>query len=185
MATESFNVITGKVRASYANVFEPKAIKAGDKPKYSISLIISKDDVATVKAIKEAIAKATESGKVNLWGGKVPNNMKEVLKDGDAYYPDDAAYANSYFIGASSDTKPGIVDKKKRNITDEDEFYSGCYCLASVNFYPYNFENVSKGVGCGLNNLLKVEDGEKLAGRSNATSDFADYFDDDADPLLG
>ena len=42
-------VITGKdTRWSYANVWEPKSIN-GSTPKFSVSLIIPKTDVATVK----------------------------------------------------------------------------------------------------------------------------------------
>lgn len=41
-------VITGpETRWSYANVWDPKSIDGG-KPKYSISLIVSKDDTETV-----------------------------------------------------------------------------------------------------------------------------------------
>jgi len=38
-------VVTGKVRFSYVNVFEPKSVN-GSTPKYSVSLIIPKDDTA-------------------------------------------------------------------------------------------------------------------------------------------
>ena len=51
MATK---VITGKVRASFVNVFEPKSIN-GSEPKYSCSLIIPKSDVDTLKKINAAI----------------------------------------------------------------------------------------------------------------------------------
>ena len=55
---ESIKVITGKsTRWSYANVWEPKAINGGT-PKYSVSLIIPKSDVATVQKIKDAIQAA-------------------------------------------------------------------------------------------------------------------------------
>ena len=39
----STKVITGKVRFSYANVWEPKSVNGSD-PKYSVSLIIPKND---------------------------------------------------------------------------------------------------------------------------------------------
>ena len=42
-------VITGVCRWSYANVWQPKAIEEGAKPKYSVSLIIPKSDTATVR----------------------------------------------------------------------------------------------------------------------------------------
>ena len=48
-------VITGpNTRWSYANVWEPKAINGGT-PQYSVSLIIPKDDTATVAKIKAAL----------------------------------------------------------------------------------------------------------------------------------
>lgn len=40
-------VITGKVRFSYANVWEPKAGQEGWEPRYSVSLIIPKSDTKT------------------------------------------------------------------------------------------------------------------------------------------
>jgi hypothetical protein len=47
-------VITGKVRFSYANVFEPKSVN-GSTPKYSVSLIIPKSDKKTLTKINRAI----------------------------------------------------------------------------------------------------------------------------------
>ena len=49
-------VVTGKVRMSYANVFEPKSIN-GSEPKYSVSILIPKSDKATINKIKTAINK--------------------------------------------------------------------------------------------------------------------------------
>ncbi|HCU9050557.1 TPA: DUF2815 family protein, partial [Staphylococcus aureus] len=43
-------VITGKVRASYANIFKPRSMQEGQEAKYSISLIIPKSDTSTIKA---------------------------------------------------------------------------------------------------------------------------------------
>ena len=89
-------VITGpKTRWSYANVWDPKSINGGT-PKYSVSLIIPKSDVATVKKIEAAIQAAYEEGEFKLKGnGKsVPSLkiLKTPLRDGDLERPDDAAY---------------------------------------------------------------------------------------------
>lgn len=62
------NVITGLVRLSYANVWEPKSINGGD-PRYSCSIIIPKSDVETVAAINAAIECAVKEG-VGKFGGK-------------------------------------------------------------------------------------------------------------------
>ena len=61
-------VITGpETRWSYVNVWDPKSIN-GSNPKYSISLIIRKDDVETVNKIKAAIKAAYEDGASKLKG---------------------------------------------------------------------------------------------------------------------
>ncbi|MGO5065554.1 MULTISPECIES: DUF2815 family protein [unclassified Clostridium] len=168
-------VITGKVRFSYANVWEPKSINGSD-PKYSVSLIIPKSDKTTLKKIKEAIEYAKKEGVAKL-GGKIPANLKTPLRDGDVDRPEDEAYADSYFINANSNTKPGIVDKDVQPIFDQSEFYSGCYGRASIVFYAYN-ANGNKGIACGLQNLQKIEDGEPLGGHSRAEDDF-DAVEDD------
>ena len=53
----SVKVVTGKVRLSYANVWEPKAQSEGQKPKYSVSIIIQKEDKDTLEKINEEIEK--------------------------------------------------------------------------------------------------------------------------------
>ena len=175
-------VITGpKTRWSYANVWDPKSINGGT-PKYSVSLIIPKSDVATVKKIEAAIQAAYEEGESKLKGnGKsVPSLkvLKTPLRDGDLERPDDAAYADSYFINANSASAPGIVDADRQPILERSEVYSGVYGRASINFYAFN-SNGNKGIACGLNNLQKIADGEPLGGKSRAEDDFAIDDDDD------
>ena len=55
----------------------------------------------------------------------------------------------------------------------------GCYCIASVNFFGYS-KGKNPGVGVGLNNLMKVKDGDRLDGRIDANDDFAEYAETDA-----
>ena len=175
-------VITGpKTRWSYANVWDPKSINGGT-PKYSVSLIIPKSDVATVKKIEAAIQAAYEEGESKLKGNSksVPSLkvLKTPLRDGDLERPDDAAYADSYFINANSASAPGIVDADRQPILERSEVYSGVYGRASINFYAFN-SNGNKAIACGLNNLQKIADGEPLGGKSRAEDDFADEDDDD------
>lgn len=166
-------VITGKVRFSYVHVWEPVAIDDGQKPKYSVSILIPKSDKKTIAKIEKAIEAAKQQGKDGKFGGKIPANLKMPLRDGDDERDGDENYAKCYFINATSSTKPGIVDKDKNPILDKEEFYSGCYGLASVNFYAFNTSG-NKGIACGLNNLMKTAEGEPLGGRSSAEDDFAD-----------
>ena len=176
-------VITGvKTRWSYANIWDPKAPLGGGTPKYSVSLIIPKDDTATINKINAAIQAAYEEGQSKLKGnGKsVPplSAIKTPLRDGDIERPDDPAYAGCYFVNANSASKPGVVDADRQPIIERSEVYSGVYGRASINFYSYNV-NGSKGIACGLNNLQKIKDGEPLGGKASAESDFATEDDDD------
>ena len=182
--TNPMKVITGpNTRWSYANVWEPKSINGGT-PKFSVSLIVPKSDTRTVQKIKAAIEAAYAEGEAKLKGnGKsVPPlaAIKTPLRDGNTERPDDAAYANAYFINANATSAPGIVDADRNPILTRSEVYSGVYGRASISFYAFN-NNGNKGIACGLNNLQKVRDGEPLGGKNSAESDFT--TEEDADFL--
>lgn len=171
-------VITGKnTRLSYFHGWEPTSINGGPE-RYSVSVLIPKDDKETVKAINNAVDAAIEEG-IAKFGGKKPNKaaIKLPLRDGDTEREDEA-YAGHWFINANSKTAPQIVDKAVKPILDRDEVYSGCYARVSLNFYAFN-SNGNKGIACGLGNIQKIRDGESLGGRSSATDDFSIEEDDD------
>lgn len=74
-------VITGvNTRWSYANVWDPKSINGGT-PKYSVSLIISKNDTSTVNKIKSAIQAAYEEGESKLKGTAKACPALDVIKN--------------------------------------------------------------------------------------------------------
>lgn len=177
--------VIGEVRFSYLNVNQPKSINNGPA-RYSASIIISKDNVKAINAVKRAINAAYEEGAAKLKGnGKsVPalDSIRTPLRDGDKEKPDDPAYAHSYFINASSTTKPGVVDADLQPILDTNEIYSGIFGRVSLSMFTYNV-NGNRGVSAGLLNILKLRDGERLGGRSRAEDDFADDDDDDDDFL--
>lgn len=175
-------VITNEVRFSYANVFVPQAIEAGQDPKYSVNILISKDDDETIEAVQAAIAQATADGLATKWSGKKPKKFHEPLRDGDEERGDDPVYQGHYFINISSKNKPGVIDRFKNPIESEDEFYSGCYGRASINFFPFNAAG-NNGIGAGLNNLQKLRDGERLSGRASAEDDFDEDFSGSEDDL--
>ena len=172
MEANSTKVVTGKVRFCYANVFEPTSMNEGDTPKYNVCILIPKSDTKTLEKINKAIEAAKQAGKAKIAdkSGKIPSTLKTPLRDGDEERGDDEAFEGHYFINANSTHKPSIVDRDLAPIMDKEEFYSGCYGRASINFYAYNVN--SKGIAAGLNNLQKLEDGERLAGGSSAEDDF-------------
>lgn len=174
-------VWTGKVRLSYAHLFEAHAIE-GNEPKYSVSVIIPKTDKETLSAIKAAVDEAKEQGK-GKFGGKIPTNLKTPLRDGDVDRPDDEAYKNCYFLNASSKNKPGVVSANGAPVMDAGEVYSGCYARLTLNFYSFSASG-NKGIAAGLGNVQKLEDGEPLGGFTRAEDDF-DSVEAAEDDFLG
>lgn len=167
-------MITTICRASYAHVFEPAQTPSGDM-KYSISLMIPKDDIEGLKAIEKAIEEAIAKGlAVNKFPTSAVPRLRKPLRDGDAEFESgqrDAAYKGFYFLNAGNKNQPGIVDQNVQPIIDPMEFYSGCWCRADINFFPYNTAG-NLGIGVGLNNLQKVKDDDRLDGRQKAEDAF-------------
>lgn len=181
MSELSTKVVTGKVRFSFVNVFEPKAFGENQTPKYSVMLLIPKSDVGTLDRMRKAIEAAAEKGKATKFGGKIPTILKSTLKDADVdtnqdgdVFADLWDYAKGHYIlNVSSKMAPQIVDAERNPIINPVDFYSGCYGRASINFFAYN-NNGNKGISAGLGNLQKLEDGEPLGGVTSAEQDFAD-----------
>lgn len=178
-------VVTGKrTRLSYVHLWEPYAHNETQEPKFSVVLLIPKDDKETVSKIRKAIDAALENGKTGTFKGKVPADPKITFRDGDE---DDSVdlernpeYAGHYFMTVSSKTRPGVVDRNVQPILDSTEVYSGCYARVSINAFPFNQQG-NKGVSFGLNHVQKVADGDYLGGRSRAEDDFEALDDEDDD----
>lgn len=170
-------IVTGTVRLSYVNVFEPKSIN-GSEPKYSCSIIIPKTDTKTINAINTAIDAAIQDGN-GKFGGKIPSKaaLKLPMRDGDIEREDEA-YKNSYFINANSKTAPQIVDRNVRPILNRDEIYSGVYAHVSLTFYAFN-SNGNRGIAAGLGNIQKVRDGAPLGSFTSAKDEFKSLEDDE------
>ena len=96
--------------------------------------------------------------------------LKLPLRDGNEIEED--AYKDKYFINASSVIQPQIVDRNLKFILDHDAIYPGVFARVSLKLYTFN-KCGSMGVGCGLLNIQKVADGDRLVGiRSTAQEDF-------------
>lgn len=165
-------VKTGKCRICYVHLFE----KYDKSDKYQCRLLIPKDDKEAISVIKKAIETAKANGKATLWNGKLPSNYRGPLNDGDSMEEPLPEYEGMYYLTAKSNRKPQVVDLDRDDIFDDEEVYPGCYVRATIVFFPYS--NEGKGVGVLLNNVQKLEDGERLGGgAASAADDFAD--DDD------
>ena len=186
MATK---VITGKVRCSYVNIFEPKESNDGGEPKYSVTLLIPKSDTATLGKIKEAMVDARENYCKRNGATALPQKPNHTLHDGDGVRDSGDPYGpeckGCWVITVSSKQKPVIVDSFRNEITDPSEVYSGCYGRAAINFYGYN-SNGKKGISAGLLSIQKLSDGEPF-GTVGSADDFNDDYraDGDDDDFMG
>lgn len=172
-------VVFGPCRLSYTHLFQKYTPEGSSEGKYMTNVLIPKSDSATVEAIRKGIEAAKQVGIRTKWGGKEPKKLDLSLRDGDDR--DDDVYQNHFFVNAKCSLKPGVVDKDRAPIFDEEEVYSGMWAIVSITFYPYDV-NGNRGVACGLNNVMKVKDDDKLGGRISADADFADIdMEDDED----
>ena len=178
-------ITTGKVRFSYAHLFTPRPSLDGGPAKFSVTLLIPKTDKATLAKINSAI-EAARTAFISKTGKKLPANLASTLHDGDTFRDNGEEFGpeckGCYVITVSSTTQPVIVDADKVPITNPQELYSGCYGRAIINFYVYDYMG-KRGISAGLNGIMKLYDGEPLAGGVVTDSDWDDGWEDDDDLL--
>lgn len=168
-------ITTGKVRASYVSIFQPHTPQSGGDPKYSVTLLIPKSDMRTINSILAEIEKAKQDGAQKVFGGHIPPMCRIPLYDGDGVRPSGEPFGEEckghMVVTASAKMQPSIVGLDMQNIINPADVYSGCYIRANINFFAYN-TNGNKGIGCGLNAVQKIEDGEPLTARVSAEEAF-------------
>lgn len=176
-------VVTGEVRLSYVHLLEPWAFDT-EEPKYSVTMLIRKDDADTVAKVRAAADEAVERGIAEKWGGGKPANLGSTLKDGDDM--DDPSCAGCWVLRASSRNRPGVVDRQVQPVIDPDQVYSGCYGRVSFSWFPYSVSG-NNGISAGLINVQILRDGEPLGTRTRPEDDFKPVNDDPhgVDNLLG
>ena len=174
-------MITTIARISYPNLITPKPNQSGVL-KFSCCLLIPKSDTEGVKEIRAAITNATNKGKEIKWNNKVPKFRYNPLRDGDEELEsgerEGKEYEGHFFINCSSNDAPGIVDQRGKPSMTEDMIYAGCYVRADVNPFPYK-NSGNCGVGWGLNNVMFINEGERLDGRMKAEDAFSAYASKD------
>ena len=160
------------VRWAYVNIWRPISLH-NDLPRYRVCLIIPKSDTKTIESINNGIRSAYNNGSKKLirYSGNIPpfENIKSPLKDGDINKPYDTAFANSYYINASSQIAPKITDINKNIITRHSEIYSGVHGKATIMFYAYGDKN-GYGIACLLCGLQKYYDDTPIGNGSTIIS---------------
>jgi hypothetical protein len=171
------NVKTPRALGCYVTLAKPRAMEAGKEPEYSIALLWDKSvDISDIrKAIEEAAVSKFGPAAPKLLGTK----LKTPLKDGDLKVNDDGEvdpiYKGKWFVNARSKQRVAIVGTDLQPV-DPSEVYSGCYFHAQLRFYPFDWnKGQSRGVGCGLQNVMLVHKGKRIDGRETAEQAFKDF----------
>lgn len=175
MTKENSNtkVITPEIICSYPYLFEVSDYTG----KFGLSIPIPESDTSSIKKVKAAIKAAV----VNKWGDKDVKNLgKKIaspLRNGNEEKGDDEVYQDTIFFSANSTRRPGVVNSALEPIMDIEEVYPGCIVRASVNFFAYDYKG-KKGIAAGLQNVMKVRDGEQIGGKESAEDDFSDFAEE-------
>jgi len=178
---------TPEFRVSYPSVFEAKLNDLNGKNEYSLVALLPcgpKDaSLAALRAAaQEALVKKFGANK-NKWPRKLnsPFRLQEERAktddNGNDVLPD--GYEKGHcFLTLKSTRKPQIINRRREDIEDANDFYAGCWAMASVQAYAYDVKG-NAGVAFGLRNLQKVRDDKALGGSSSAYDDFEQLEDED------
>lgn len=181
--------LTPEFRVSYEHVFKAQAPKASDKPKYSLTMLFSKDtDLSEIKEVMKQ-AKIAKYGPKENW----PDGLLSPVSDGNTHKDKatgeiKAGYKDHWVIKATSseDSRPTVFDTDGKEMIDSKKFYSGCYARAQVLAHVWEYMGKS-GVMFILDGAQKLRDGEAFGGKKDLSKVFTpvnggeNSFDESAD----
>ena len=162
-------IILKDVRLSFPSLWTTEKFNGTDTGKYAATFLMPKDSKEG-KAVTKAVGDAMKE--IGAKADKTP------LKDGDHVEYD--GYAGMWALKANTKKRPVVIDRSKTPITEDDDvIYAGCYVNASVEIYTMD-NSYGKRVGCQLNGIQFVKDGDSFGGGGNAMDDF-DAVEDDSE----
>jgi hypothetical protein len=166
---ENGNIRTCEVRLSFPELFQPKAIEEGKTKKYSTAILFPKG--ADMSVLKEEIKAVAE----REFPGKPLKSLRIGIRDQGE--KDFEGYADgAFFLNASSEKRPPVVDRFRQPIVEEDDVYPGIWAIVTLRVYafkPSRGQQFAPGIGFGLQAVQVVKDGERLgAGMADPEEEF-------------
>lgn len=176
MSLNANQFTTDKVRLSYVHLNQPhSSAPDGSNPKYGVTVLLPKSDVATKARLDAAYQAAVNAGVMAKWNGVMPPKIESPIYDGDGVRPNGepfGAECKGHWVFTAGNKNPvSIVDINQNPIVNANDVYSGMYARVCVSFYAYNFTG-KRGIGCGLEAVQKLEDGEPLGSHVSAADAF-------------
>ncbi len=176
-------VLSPIFRVSFPSVFEPaKPMEGseGKRLKYEATMVFRPGDFDAadktrfnemVEILDAACQKAFKKGYRELDG-----SYKKAFRKGEEKAHLSGFGEGTVFAKCSSFMKPGVYKQDgatKFLDSEQEKFYPGCYARATVTAYTYNKAG-NKGVAFGLQNIMFVEDGDRLDSRTDGKEDFGE-----------
>lgn len=155
------SILTPEFRVSFPRVFE-----ADENGKYGCAMIF--DDDVDFSVLEKAIA---EKEREVYPKGSPKNLMRPILDGNESEAGREELKGKFYINGKSGKYRPGLVDANKVEITDEAEFYPGCWARAVITLYHWKYLGKC-GISANIRNIQKLRDGEPLISRRSAEDEF-------------
>jgi hypothetical protein len=157
------------------------------KAKYGLTAVFDVEnftprDKKRWKAIMDALNERSMEAHGKPWA-KLKADKKGVRPNEERDTPFDFVGDGAMFANLTTTSKPGVVHITEGDVAPEegndDLVYSGMWCQATVNVFDYN--NKSRGVALGLNNVRILVSDEKKAPRRDGRKAASEDFDDEGD----
>ena len=158
-------LLTPEFRVSFPKIFEPD-----ESGKFGCSMIFDADvDFSVLEDVINAKIK-------EVWPkGKPKKEFLYPILSG-THSDREEHKGKMYINGKSGKYRPGLVDAAMAEITDEAEFYPGCYARAVITLYHWVYLGKC-GISVNIRNLQKTRDGEPLVSRVSAADEFDSVTD--------
>lgn len=143
--------VTGRVILQFSNLSTPYKHTEKSEPKYTITVLIPKENKDELSNLKSLINKHWKLGKIK-------NGNINPLKDGSDIVEDkkedgkeiDERLGEFYQFKTTSKFKPKVIDAKKLKFTGEENEVRGYWCRLSVDFYAFK-----TGTNTGITSYFK------------------------------
>lgn len=157
---EDGSILTPEFRVSFPRIFE-----ADENGKFGCSMIFAPDTDFDV--LEKAIAAKLKE----VWPKGAPKkDYLYPILDGETSNREEHK-GMMYINGKSGKYRPGLVDGARNPISDEAEFYPGCYARAVITLYHWVYLGKC-GISVNIRNIQKTRDGDPLVSRLAAEDEF-------------